>query len=630
MEPQTPAVTPSAPSTPTNNQLDPSVVALTKAIGQAESGGNYNAPDKTGDNAGSYGAYQMTPAFLQNWAPKSGIQYQPGQKLTPAQQDEIAYNAVKTMGSQGMAPAQIASAWNTGNPNAYKDPSYGKNNTYGSTQNYVKKIEGFYNQYMGTPTAEAATGPSSQSQSSAQDTSGGFSPADIGLGLVGMAGSAIPFLWKYAQKPLTEAATEAGVGALTGSAAGPEGARGGAGVGAVAGAAQGILQDITGAGSSDTSGGGSSSGDTTGGTTDTTPPPSDSTGGSASEGPTSGIPTEAQNIINNALTEELNNRIGGRKINDSAEGTLGKATIAESGTIPENKNGIADASSGISYHTNAISQAANMEQQAAAGSTVPMAEVISNARKNIEASNVAPDIKAQTIAALDKIAKPYGEGEISGERAIEARHNQYSAVKKDWRTMSTPEQEARKALGTAFRETSLSHSKNPHLQMAAIFEQQKHISARKVLQSLHNHPLKKITPHPFRAALYKAAAQWAEAYIGEKIGGPIGAILGYAIGSHLNSSIERKLKNTNFDTPQMKNALAVLRDTKPSAFEHIQENLKRYGVDMPDIPDKPKSESGVEEQVEKDIPPSVKKKIRPVKGVIAPPSKAKAYKSRRR
>ena len=127
---------------PTQSQgqsLDPSIVALTKAIGKTESKGKYNAP--SGDAGSPASAYQFTPGFIDKWGPSVlGSQYQKGNyNLTPAQQDQLAYGAIKTMGTTGdpgyaylgkLTPAQIASAWNAGDPNAYQDPNYGKNNAY--------------------------------------------------------------------------------------------------------------------------------------------------------------------------------------------------------------------------------------------------------------------------------------------------------------------------------------------------------------------------------------------------------------------------------------------------------------------------------------------------------------------
>ena len=141
MEPQE---TQPGQSSPQPSSFDPSVLALTKTIGTLESGGDYEAGDGTGDGAASSGAYQMTPAFLENWAPQAGIQYTPGETLTPAQQDQIAENTVQTLGTKGLNGTplngqQIISYWNSGNPNAYQDPTYGQNNTYGSTANEVSK-----------------------------------------------------------------------------------------------------------------------------------------------------------------------------------------------------------------------------------------------------------------------------------------------------------------------------------------------------------------------------------------------------------------------------------------------------------------------------------------------------------
>ena len=161
---------------PQNNQgLDPSVVALTKAIGQQESGGNYNSPQ--GKN-GETGAYQMTPGFIENYAPKFLPNYKQGQSLTPAQQDELAYNVVKEWGTSGdpsypqlgkLTPAQIASAWNSGDPNAYLDEQMKGTNAAGASYdvpNYVSKVGQNYDKNMGiSPTSQAQQSTTPQTQS---------------------------------------------------------------------------------------------------------------------------------------------------------------------------------------------------------------------------------------------------------------------------------------------------------------------------------------------------------------------------------------------------------------------------------------------------------------------------------
>ena len=249
MEPNTPTQPAAGGAQPQGQGLDPSVLALTKAIGQAESGGNYTAGDNTGDGASSQGAYQMTPGFIEKWAPSAGIPYTPGQTLDMAQQNELAYKTIQTLGTTGdpadpslgkLSPAQIASYWNTNDPNAYLDPNYGKNNTYGSTANYVNAVEKDYT----SDTASNSLVPSANAASSATgNTSSGSGPSwtDVLLGGVGALGT---WLAGQAAKPIQDAATDAAVGAAVGSVLPGEGTVAGGVAGAIGGTIQGIVQDV--------------------------------------------------------------------------------------------------------------------------------------------------------------------------------------------------------------------------------------------------------------------------------------------------------------------------------------------------------------------------------------------------
>ena len=79
----------------TQNPLDPSVVALTKAIGHQESGGDYN---KVGDNGHSAGAYQWNnptplakgqiPKNFASFASEVGAD---PNDFSPTNQDKVAY-----------------------------------------------------------------------------------------------------------------------------------------------------------------------------------------------------------------------------------------------------------------------------------------------------------------------------------------------------------------------------------------------------------------------------------------------------------------------------------------------------------------------------------------------------------
>lgn len=98
------------------NQLDPQVVNLAKAIRQSESGGDFNAKGKSGE----IGAYQFTEPTWNSTAPKYGINV-PLSQATPEQQNAVAYNKIKEWKDKGHDVTQIASMWNAGEaePNAY-------------------------------------------------------------------------------------------------------------------------------------------------------------------------------------------------------------------------------------------------------------------------------------------------------------------------------------------------------------------------------------------------------------------------------------------------------------------------------------------------------------------------------
>lgn len=112
-------------------QLDPQVVNLAKAIRQTESGGNFGAKGKSGE----FGAYQYTPATWAKDSANAGVNVSLDQ-ATPQQQNEVAYKKLKALKDRGLNVGQIASSWNAGEgePDAYKGtfsngkPSTGKNN----------------------------------------------------------------------------------------------------------------------------------------------------------------------------------------------------------------------------------------------------------------------------------------------------------------------------------------------------------------------------------------------------------------------------------------------------------------------------------------------------------------------
>lgn len=165
-----PTPTPQAPYT--GPGLDPAIKALTLAIRQQESGGDYKATSKDG----SYGGYQFIKGTWDATASKYGVNAS-WEKATPDEQNQVAYGQIADWKNAGYTPAQIASMWNAGHgePNAYTGqfsnghPSEGTNK-FGvkySVPAYVKAVTGYFTHYYdlgknqsadsSTPTALAST-----------------------------------------------------------------------------------------------------------------------------------------------------------------------------------------------------------------------------------------------------------------------------------------------------------------------------------------------------------------------------------------------------------------------------------------------------------------------------------------
>ena len=140
-------------------QLDPSIVALTKAIGHQESGGSYS---KIGDNGHSSGAYQWNnpkplrsgeiPVNFREFATNVGAD---PNDFSPTNQDRVAYKTVEKWGKEEkLSPAQIASKWNSGKADAYKTATPGYNAEQGVNYDvgkYVNDVAKYYNTYSNQP-----------------------------------------------------------------------------------------------------------------------------------------------------------------------------------------------------------------------------------------------------------------------------------------------------------------------------------------------------------------------------------------------------------------------------------------------------------------------------------------------
>lgn len=144
-----------------NPQLDEQALNLAKAIRRAETGSStdpYNARGASGES----GAYQFMPDTWRQWAQ----QYlgDMNAQMSVENQNRVAYSRIKELKDQGMNPAQIASAWNSGDPDKYKQNWRGTNSqgVQYDTPGYVQKVSQYYNELKtgGTPPLYSGTQPS--------------------------------------------------------------------------------------------------------------------------------------------------------------------------------------------------------------------------------------------------------------------------------------------------------------------------------------------------------------------------------------------------------------------------------------------------------------------------------------
>lgn len=595
-------------------QLDPSVVALTKAIGQAESGGKYNQP--SGDPGSAPSAYQFTPGFVQKWAPKIlGNGYDPT-NLNPAQQDELAYGAVKTMGTSGdpdyshlgpLSPAQVASDWNAGDPNAYLDPEYGKNNAYGSTENYVNKVGENYqkniqesgvqqssrsNSMVDTANA-ATTGTAPKSSTPNLDTTllGGLG---LGAGIIGL----LAWLGGPEVGAPVDAALLGGEGAATAgeAAAGTEAATNGGGIigtllkslgigGAVQEAGQGVSQAVNAVKGILNPGGTPATGDTSSGSAS---PSSNGTDMSdllslEAEMPQS---TQASKSISQSVAQALGATPTGRAMLNSDPNVQQAVQTAGIYGLPigSDQNGNLDTSEGMKKADQSIGTLSKGLSQSlmAEGTVIPIQEAVSRAKEEVR-QHAPSNEWAERDAEIDRQAKTYSKnfGDGSGNISIghlEQMRKEMGNMK--WSPLDTnAKRGAHKALYFGARRTVEKYTKNKELYNRAMKEEQKLINAKKIYKRLNG---KKAPVNKNKArGLLHFGGRYAALALGDKIGGPMGAILGDMIGKKIINAVDKKFGKTIFETPTMHKALELLKKDKPAIYKRLELELKKEGIAVP-------------------------------------------------
>jgi hypothetical protein len=612
-------------ATPQSQSLNPQIVKLADSIAKTESGGKSTATGKSGE----YGAYQWLPQTWDAESKAAGISV-PLNQSTPEQQNQVAYNQISNWKNEGLTPAQIASKWNSNDPNAYLgtfedgNPAEGTNSSGAQydVPGYVSKVMNLYDGgNSAIPTANAASSPTGNKQSSGQPD---WLTALEGLGIGAVGG-----LWGLAQKPLADAATDAAVGATVGSVVPGEGTVAGGVAGGIAGLVQGVGQDIFGGGNNNqnTQTQTASSGD------QSQPQPQAET---SQPEPESASAIAASTALKDAINQTMQGTQSNRVFSSSSAGQDAIKTAAQFGLVEPDENGnLAFNSDKFQQLESAIERGKDgviASQENASASPLAVGNYAGNYIGNNRLSTDS-DRKAAAKIVQNEMASdlngipPNGQMSLSGMREKQKQH--YAAAKnayKEGNYTPTPKHLAHKALGNAYGkaiEDKISEEDKP------LFKKLTRASsdlmrAKEVGKRLNGKKAPK--NKGIWESFLRQGARAAEIYIGDKLGGPVGAIIGGLAGEHINNKITQKFGRNIFETKGMRSALDLLRDTKPKEYQRLIDALEKRGEKIPkDEKKKPTGKEGLVKLVKKDIQDIVpaKKTAKPQKGLVdlKPPSK---------
>lgn len=132
-----------------NNNLDPQILNIVKALAYTENGGQPDVENpKSGASGEEKSIFQFMPDTWKEYSTQASGKVLP---LTPENEATVVYAKVASWLKQGKSPQQIFSMWNAGeqNPDAYKQNYKGTNRegiAY-NTPKYVKTATKYLTQF---------------------------------------------------------------------------------------------------------------------------------------------------------------------------------------------------------------------------------------------------------------------------------------------------------------------------------------------------------------------------------------------------------------------------------------------------------------------------------------------------
>lgn len=581
--------------------LDIQVVNLARAIKENEGGMDVSKKGASGE----MGEYQWMPATWDEQSKAAGVNV-PLDQANNAQQNEVAYKTISRWKQDGYTPAQIASLWNSNDANAYMgsfangDPSIGTNSSGVSydVPSYVQKVVQSYQKFkqqsgdaapaVPSDNASADTASSAKVSDTAGALAGGVLATGLGLALPWLLGpeAGVPADIAEASAIPGFIATAGGLVRTGAGAMSKGGFIGNAlkflGLGEAANLSEAGIR----AASSLISGNKEASSPPASGENQKQSPPDISS--FISPAGSSHNASKESEALAAATLQALERTPTGRTMAQDPLFKQATGTMGVYGLGPDiSEEGYMDYSSADKKASGLISQLATAggRMMENSGEIAPLVEAQNNAYGNIDKNRALnEEERNEAKSHIDKYVSTYNSkyGDGNGNMNLGHMDTFRSEMGSGFDKMDTNgKRAAKRALYHGLRDTIVSHTKHKELYNAYMKEEQKLINARKVMRKLNG----KKSPQQDKNNLANYLKNWigrsAAITIGDKIGGPLGAVIGNLTASWISRSIYKNHGKTIFETPAVHMGMKILQKNSPEFYRIIIDELKKNGVIVP-------------------------------------------------
>lgn len=307
---------------------------------------------------------------------------------------------------------------------------------------------------------------------------------------------------------------------------------------------------------------------------------------------------KASQGLHSGYQDSLNTTIAGRAFLQDQTGKDALLGASISGRSP-------DTSSGFNDFTQA-----EKERQAEAKATAKMEEVLVGTG-NIKTSDAAkiamqylpssatPKEREAAIRHIKAEASSYG-GSVSLARGIQARHQQYASTKGKFGEMPKPSAHimAHKALAKGFREAV--KAKTPHKELyEKLLKHQQNLKNEQKMYKILNKK-KSLPTNAITKSLHKFGTRMLATYVGDRVGGVLGAVLGNVVLSIGQKSADKHFGKNIFESPQVRAGLKILKEELPTQYDMLKQEMERKGIKFPNESEKGNgSEEGLIKEMKK-------------------------------